>query len=61
MMVLFFLSVIVPSFASLYDENDDVIELTASNFEEEVLNSDEIWMVKFFAPWSVNQLNKQNK
>lgn len=56
MMVLtVFLSVIVPSFASLYDENDDVIELTASNFEEEVLNSDEIWMVKFFAPWSVQQ------
>lgn len=30
---------------------DDVIELTDSNFESMVLNSDDIWLVEFFAPW----------
>lgn len=29
----------------------DVIELTESNFESQVLNSDDIWLVEFFAPW----------
>lgn len=29
----------------------DVIELTDSNFEELVLNSEDIWLVEFFAPW----------
>ncbi|XP_035659464.1 protein disulfide-isomerase A6-like isoform X2 [Branchiostoma floridae] len=30
---------------------DDVIELTDSNFEDQVLNSDDLWLVEFFAPW----------
>lgn len=29
----------------------DVIELTDDNFDEKVLNSDDVWMVEFFAPW----------
>ncbi|CAH1773742.1 unnamed protein product [Owenia fusiformis] len=29
----------------------DVIELTDSNFEKLVLNSKDIWLVEFFAPW----------
>ncbi|KAM9317214.1 protein disulfide-isomerase A6 [Gastrophryne carolinensis] len=29
----------------------DVIELTDSNFDRQVLNSDDIWLVEFFAPW----------
>jgi protein disulfide-isomerase A6 len=28
-----------------------VIELTDSNFEELVLNSEDFWLVEFFAPW----------
>ena len=35
----------------LYTSNDDVIELTASNFQREVINSDELWLVEFYAPW----------
>ena len=35
----------------LYSSNDDVIELTASNFHSEVVNSDELWLVEFYAPW----------
>ncbi|XP_078664950.1 protein disulfide-isomerase A6-like [Branchiostoma floridae x Branchiostoma belcheri] len=30
---------------------DDVIELTDGNFEDKVLNSDDLWLVEFFAPW----------
>ncbi|WAR17576.1 PDIA6-like protein [Mya arenaria] len=29
----------------------DVIELTDSNFQELVINSEDIWLVEFFAPW----------
>lgn len=29
----------------------DVVELTSSNFEQEVLKSTEPWLVEFFAPW----------
>jgi len=31
--------------------SSDVVELTESNFESLVLNSDDMWLVEFFAPW----------
>ena len=33
------------------DGKTDVVELTDSNFEDLVLNSNELWLVEFFAPW----------
>ncbi|PAA74739.1 hypothetical protein BOX15_Mlig030607g2, partial [Macrostomum lignano] len=36
---------------ALYDSSDDVIELTTANFNSKVLNSDELWLVEFYAPW----------
>ena len=30
---------------------DDVVELTDDNFDKLVLNSDDIWLVEFYAPW----------
>lgn len=30
---------------------DAVVELTDANFEKLVLNSEDIWLVEFFAPW----------
>lgn len=30
---------------------DDVIELTDDNFDKLVLQSDDVWLVEFFAPW----------
>lgn len=47
--LVFFLGVSLTS--ALYSSNDDVVELTASNFKKEVLNSDELWLVEFYAPW----------
>lgn len=31
--------------------NSDVINLKPNNFDNLVLNSDNIWIVEFFAPW----------
>ena len=28
-----------------------MVELTDANFQEKVINSDDIWLVEFFAPW----------
>lgn len=35
----------------LYEPNGDVIELTQGNFQNLVLNSNDIWLVEFYAPW----------
>jgi len=32
-------------------DKKDVIELTDDNFKEKVLESDDLWLVEFFAPW----------
>lgn len=42
----FFLAV-----SSLYSSSDDVIELTPTNFNREVIQSDSLWLVEFYAPW----------
>ncbi len=39
------------SVSSFYGGNSDVKVLTQSNFNKEVVNSPDIWMVEFFAPW----------
>eukprot|EP00883_Tetradesmus_obliquus_P011814 jgi/Sobl393_1/4620/SZX79247.1 len=32
-------------------DGTDVVTLTDGNFEDEVMNSDDIWFVEFYAPW----------
>jgi len=39
------------SVSALYSPSDDVVELTAANFNHKVVNSDDIWLVEFYAPW----------
>jgi protein disulfide-isomerase A6 len=36
---------------ALYGSNSDVVKLTTSNFNKDVVNSADIWMVEFYAPW----------
>lgn len=36
---------------ALYDSSDEVVELTAANFQQKVLNDESVWIVEFFAPW----------
>lgn len=35
----------------LYSASDDVVELNPSNFNREVIQSDSLWLVEFYAPW----------
>lgn len=50
LLILAFLSMIAFSH-SLYNSNSAVILLNESNFTEKVINSNELWLVEFFAPW----------
>ncbi|CAG2167755.1 unnamed protein product [Oppiella nova] len=49
------LSIVIVSLSqtchSLYDKKSDVIELNPTNFESKVIDSTDIWIVEFFAPW----------
>lgn len=45
------LTVCLTGCLAIYPSNSDVVELTPSNFDKLVINSDEIWVVEFFAPW----------
>ncbi|XP_065844021.1 protein disulfide-isomerase A6-like [Oscarella lobularis] len=36
---------------SLYSPSDDVIDLTPANFQSRVVESDDLWLVEFYAPW----------
>ncbi|XP_028253013.1 protein disulfide-isomerase A6-like [Parambassis ranga] len=42
---------LVLSVHALYSPSDDVVELTSSNFNREVIQSDSLWLVEFYAPW----------
>lgn len=48
---LIFSSILITVCHALYDSSSGVIELTPSNFESKVIDSEEIWIVEFFAPW----------
>eukprot|EP00066_Takifugu_rubripes_P021277 XP_011610543.1 PREDICTED: protein disulfide-isomerase A6 isoform X2 [Takifugu rubripes] len=39
------------SVRAFYSPDDDVVELTPSNFNKEVIQSDALWLVEFYAPW----------
>lgn len=36
---------------AMYGSNSGVVELTTDNFRNKVLNSDQVWIVEFYAPW----------
>jgi protein disulfide-isomerase A6 len=36
---------------AFYDNNKNIVKLTEANFKNEVLKSDEIWLIEFYAPW----------
>ncbi|XP_076612566.1 protein disulfide-isomerase A6 isoform X3 [Chaetodon auriga] len=42
---------LVLSVQAFYSASDDVIELTPSNFNREVIQSDSLWLIEFYAPW----------
>jgi len=36
---------------AMYPPGGDVVDLTPSNFQKEVMKSDSVWIVEFYAPW----------
>ena len=40
----------VTSVAAMYG-GTDVVDLTPTNFQREVMKSDNVWIVEFYAPW----------
>ncbi|XP_077567734.1 protein disulfide-isomerase A6 [Stigmatopora nigra] len=36
---------------AFYSSSDDVVVLTPSNFNKEVIQSDSLWLIEFYAPW----------
>ncbi|KAJ3607014.1 hypothetical protein NHX12_026529 [Muraenolepis orangiensis] len=37
--------------SGFYSAMDDVVELNPSNFNKEVIQSDSLWLIEFYAPW----------
>jgi protein disulfide-isomerase A6 len=37
--------------SALYSSSDAAVELTEANFKSKVLDSDQVWIVEFYAPW----------
>ena len=35
----------------LYSPSDDVVQLTADTFKGKVIDSNDLWLVEFYAPW----------
>uniref|UniRef100_A0A2L2Y0U2 protein disulfide-isomerase n=2 Tax=Parasteatoda tepidariorum TaxID=114398 RepID=A0A2L2Y0U2_PARTP len=48
--LLFLQAVFTLSFA-FYENNNEVVELNPSSFNSRVVDSDDIWIVEFYAPW----------
>jgi protein disulfide-isomerase A6 len=49
---VFVLLAVVASVAhGMYTAGDEVVELTAANFKDKVLDSKSLWLVEFYAPW----------
>ncbi|XP_074100019.1 protein disulfide-isomerase A6 homolog CaBP1 [Cotesia typhae] len=51
MRALIGLLLLIASANCMYSSTSDVVELTPSNFDKLVTNSDHIWVVEFYAPW----------
>lgn len=51
MKTLALLGLLLVSTYAFYDGTSDVVKLTVDNFNDEVLESSDFWLVEFFAPW----------
>ena len=37
--------------SAMYSSSDDVIQLTQASFNSEVIQSQDLWLIEFYAPW----------
>ena len=42
---------VIGAASALYGPGDEVVELTPQNFDSKVMQSDDLWLVEFYAPW----------
>ncbi|KAG8196475.1 hypothetical protein JTE90_012293 [Oedothorax gibbosus] len=49
--VIFLFPILLSTAYAFYDNSNDVVELNPATFNSKVLDSDEIWIVEFYAPW----------
>ncbi|KAM9965174.1 hypothetical protein ACTFIW_004979 [Dictyostelium discoideum] len=49
--IFIFAIICIESTFGFYTDNSNVINLTKKNFQQQVLNSQQNWMVEFYAPW----------
>lgn len=51
-LILSIISIILLQVQAMYEASTSKVEkLTAQNFIDKVINSDELWLVEFYAPW----------
>lgn len=50
-LLAFSVGLLVSPSLALYDRSSGVVDLTPSNFDSKVKNSDGVWIVEFYAPW----------
>lgn len=51
MLVLFMLAALSAGCSGMYPPKSNIVDLTPDNFDSRVIQSDEIWVVEFYAPW----------
>lgn len=51
MKYIIFLIYTIYSINSLYSSTGPVVLLNSNNFKKEVLDSDDIWLIEFYANW----------
>lgn len=49
--IVLFAFAFVASTHGFYSASDDVIQLDPSNFDRLVLQSSDLWIIEFYAPW----------
>ncbi|CAF3588051.1 unnamed protein product [Rotaria sordida] len=49
--VFFIIGFLISTTNGFYSSNDDVVELDPSNFDRLVMQSSDLWIVEFYAPW----------
>ena len=51
-LILSIISITLHQVQAMYEASTSKVEkLTAQNFIDKVINSDELWLVEFYAPW----------
>jgi len=46
-----FIALSITAVTAFYENDSRVVTLTSDNFESSVVQSDELWLVEFYAPW----------